>query len=394
MSSDSPQLFLSYSSHDAELASELKDYLEQRISGLSVFMAARSIEHGEDWERRVHSTLKNSFAFVPIITQQWQNSRWCFGEWVAACVLGEFVFPFVDSSVKLRSELAKRQHLAFEKAQPRLAFGRLAAGVDRLFRQHKSKSDFSKAPFPYAFQYGPEDAEEFRGCEREVDKIVCQLNAMRHSYDHAALLVHGASGAGKSSVVRAGVYPKLKISADWIVAPLFKTSPQPFDSILQSLSHSLLRGGIGEDRIAAAIREIEFRIKQNSDSSLDHLSELLGKRALLFVVDNLDRYCLPQTPQTDRLFSLLRCAIRARSVILLGVFRSDRLQQIRQGLGVPHTDCHLMSIAIPDPKILTSSLNQLLGEKGYDFDPDLIHSLYCRRWLPNGGLATDRALFV
>jgi Novel STAND NTPase 1 len=176
--------------------------------------------------------------------------------------------------------------------------------------------------------------------------------------------------------VRAGVYPKLKISADWIVAPLFKTSPQPFDSILQSLSHSLLRGGIGEDRIAAAIREIEFRIKQNSDSSLDHLSELLGKRALLFVVDNLDRYCLPQTPQTDRLFSLLRCAIRARSVILLGVFRSDRLQQIRQGLGVPHTDCHLMSIAIPDPKILTSSLNQLLGEKGYDFDPDLIHSLF------------------
>src|ERR1700730_14288996 len=100
MSSNSPQLFLSYSSYDGELASELKNYLEQRISGLTVFMAERSIEHGEDWERRVHSTLKDSFAFVPIITQQWQKSRWCFGEWVAACVLGEFVFPFVDSRVK------------------------------------------------------------------------------------------------------------------------------------------------------------------------------------------------------------------------------------------------------------------------------------------------------
>jgi hypothetical protein len=57
MSTSSPQLFLSYASHDADLASELKDYLEQRISGLSVFMAARSIEQGQDWERRVHSTL-------------------------------------------------------------------------------------------------------------------------------------------------------------------------------------------------------------------------------------------------------------------------------------------------------------------------------------------------
>jgi hypothetical protein len=376
MSSNSPQLFLSYSSHDSDLASELKDYLEQHISGLTVFMAERSIEHGEDWERRVHSTLKNSFAFVPIITPQWQKSRWCFGEWVAACVLGEFVFPFVEYKVKLRSELAKRQHLAFDGAQPRLAFERLAAAIDRLFRQHKSKRDFSKAPFPYAFQYGPEHAEEFRGCEREVDKIVCQINAMRHSYDHGALLVHGPSGSGKSSVVRAGVYPKLKISADWIVAPLFKTQSQPWESILQALSHSLLCAGIGEDKIAPAIREIDIRIRENKEISLDHVSVLLGKRALLFVVDNLDRYCLAQTSQTDWLFSLLRCAIRAPSINVLGVFRSDYLQQVRFALSVSDTSCNFMSIAIPDPKILISSLNQLLVDKGYDFDPNLIHSLF------------------
>jgi conflict system STAND superfamily ATPase len=205
---------------------------------------------------------------------------------------------------------------------------------------------------------------------------VCQLNAMRHSYDHGALLVHGASGAGKSSVVRAGVYPKLKISADWIVAPLFKTPSQPWESILQSLSHSLLCGGIDEDKIAPAIREIDIGVQENRDISLDHLSVLLGNRTLLFIVDNLDRYCLAQTSQTDRLFSLLRCAIRAPSINVLGVFRSDRLQQVRQALAVSYTDCNFMSIAVPDPKILMSSLNQLLVDKGYDFDPNLIYSLF------------------
>jgi hypothetical protein len=278
--------------------------------------------------------------------------------------------------VKLRTELAKRQHLPFDAAQPRLAFEHLAAGIDRLFRQHKSKRDFSKAPFPYAFQYGPEHAEEFRGCEREVDKIVCQLNAMRHSYDHGALLVHGASGGGKSSIVRAGVYPKLKISADWIVAPLFKTSSQPWEGILQSLSHSLLCAGIGEDKIAPAIREIDIGIQENRDTSLDHLSILLGKRSLLFIVDNLDRYCRAQSSQTNRLFSLLRCAIRAPSINVLGVFRSDHLQQVQQALDVSYTNCNFLSIAVPDPKILISSLNQLLADKGYDFDPNLIHSLF------------------
>jgi Novel STAND NTPase 1 len=89
---------------------------------------------------------------------------------------------------------------------------------------------------------------------------------MRHSYDHGALLVHAASGAGKSSVVRAGVYPKLNLSADWIVAPLFKTSSRPSDTILRSLSHSLLCINMDEDKVAALIKEIDSSIQENSDT--------------------------------------------------------------------------------------------------------------------------------
>src|SRR5262249_54440420 len=159
-----------------------------------------------------------SFAFVPIITKDWQKSRWCFGEWVAACVLGEIILPFVEASIELRSELSKFQHIRFRKEQPE--FGKLVEDIDRIF-SNTVKKDFNKCPFPYAFHYERGDADLFRGRDKEVDKIVSQLNAMRHSYDNRALILHGSSGAGKSSLVRAGLYPKLvRTSNFWIVAQL------------------------------------------------------------------------------------------------------------------------------------------------------------------------------
>jgi hypothetical protein len=179
-------LFLSYASEDAQLASDVKDYLETQIAGVTVFMASTSIQRGEDWEKQLHMKLKESFAVVPIITHNWLQSRWCFGEWVAASVLGATILPFVDETVELRAELSKIQHRKFSRQGP--TFEGLKGDVVPHFCRHLETQNFNEPPFPYAFRYEPEHATTFRGREKEVDKIVTQLNAMRHSHDGRGLL--------------------------------------------------------------------------------------------------------------------------------------------------------------------------------------------------------------
>ena len=60
-----------------------------------------------------------------------------------------------------------------------------------------------KYPYPGLRPFEAEEWSIFFGRERMVDEVIERLAA------HRIVLIHGASGAGKSSLVRAGVLPKL-----------------------------------------------------------------------------------------------------------------------------------------------------------------------------------------
>ena len=62
-------------------------------------------------------------------------------------------------------------------------------------------------PYKGLAVYGVEDSELFRGRNRLVGRLIGTL------VDHSLLVVSGSSGAGKSSVVRAGVLPALASGA-------------------------------------------------------------------------------------------------------------------------------------------------------------------------------------
>jgi hypothetical protein len=368
------QLFLSYSDADTDMASELKDRLETDISGLKVFMAGHDIPRGDDWERRVHSSLKESFAFIPIITKNWQESRWCFAEWVAASVLGEVIVPFVEIKTRLRSELRRYEHLRFNKDNPN--YDDLVKDIGSKFTQHKAKKDFTGPPFPYAFQYRPEDAELFRGRDNEIDKVVSRLNAMRHSYDRRPLLLHGSSGSGKSSLVRAGLYPKLRRQPNlWIAVPLFKTVDRPFDGLLDSL-RQLLEEANTAGCFIDAIEGIRNATEEKLRGALEGVAALLEAKSLVLIVDNLDRYFNRDSTQSKKLFALLRAAISTNSIKVIGVLRSDQLPRIPEMLDISTSEYDSICIIQPDLENLISSMNEILFERGYDFDRDLIRTIY------------------
>src|SRR5262249_21704948 len=180
--------------------------------------------------------------------------------------------------------------------------------------------------------------------EKEVDKIVTQLNSMRHSYDSGALLLHGSSGAGKSSLMRAGVYPKLKrMQESWTVVPLFKTTPTPFDDLLEVLSQSLIDVGVDRQSVADAIHQMSNASVQQLETAWEHVISLTGEKDIVLIIDNLDRYFRSTNRQSERLLILLGSAIRRRlayadrhrsRIHVIGILRSDQLPRVADGLNI------------------------------------------------------------
>ncbi len=89
-----------------------------------------------------------------------------------------------------------------------------------------------QSPYRGLFAFQEADAELFFGRDREIERIVEALRSKRM----AALL--GASGMGKSSIVYAGVIPRLRQDARWQIVS-FRPNANPFFSISAELIRNL-----------------------------------------------------------------------------------------------------------------------------------------------------------
>ncbi|MBP5975970.1 caspase family protein [Brasilonema sp. CT11] len=79
--------------------------------------------------------------------------------------------------------------------------------------------------------YNEEDSDLFFGRKKEIDKLYEKVvnNKKRLT------LVLGASGTGKSSLVKAGLIPKLRKDETWSLLPTFRPGKSPFKSLNKAL---------------------------------------------------------------------------------------------------------------------------------------------------------------
>ncbi len=110
----------------------------------------------------------------------------------------------------------------------------------RLFDEILSKvekKDFTgECPYKGLDFFEESDADLFFGREKLVEELVSRVKASR------TVFITGASGSGKSSLVRAGLIPALKKggiktskSNEWVYASM-KPGREPFKSLATSLS--------------------------------------------------------------------------------------------------------------------------------------------------------------
>jgi WD40 repeat protein len=181
-----------------------------------------------------------------------------------------------------------------------------------------SDDDVERAPYPGLAAFEPEDADRFFGRESLVEQLVKRVAARRF------LAVFGASGAGKSSVLRAGLVAAVRQSgADGDDRPVVLMTPGR-----RPLEECAVRLAALTDEPAAALHT-EFL----DDATALHLrvrQALLGRGEevdLLLVVDQFEEVftLCRDTGERDRFIAALLYAARAstsRTRVVLGV-RAD-----------------------------------------------------------------------
>ncbi len=205
-------LFLSYSSTDEPWANEIKTALEH--AGYTVFVDT-ALHGGPKWEPALWQYLRRARGVVFQCTVDWLDSPWCTAEVLLAREQGLKIFGIITAEAEQSDEV--QRHARQPQGHPAVPAlpadeGPGLPAVVAVAGDRGPQGRLPPAPQPYpglrAFDEG--DADVYFGRHDEIANVMKVLERRRLRNARGFILVLGASGCGKSSLVRAGVLPRLK----------------------------------------------------------------------------------------------------------------------------------------------------------------------------------------
>jgi hypothetical protein len=97
--------------------------------------------------------------------------------------------------------------------------------------------DAGRPPFPGLLAFQEEDAAVYFGRGDDIRRLIERLEARRAQGGTKLIALLGSSGSGKSSLLRAGVIPRLKRAGrSWIVVPTMRPRLHPIDELARALA--------------------------------------------------------------------------------------------------------------------------------------------------------------
>ncbi|MCG8422678.1 MAG: protein kinase [Proteobacteria bacterium] len=187
----------------------------------------------------------------------------------------------------------------------------------------------ANCPFPGLLGFDENDAEIFFGRGREVNAILSHLERAREGGPRC-VLVEGPGGAGKTSVVRAGVIPALKDRNSRDVSRWQIVYLRPSGGVIPALARFLALTSHTADS-----NEIRVGIERNLRENPGAFPEIVARNmrdgcCLLLVIDPLNELLDGEAAITRPLETLLASLLEDSNspVCILATWRSELARQI------------------------------------------------------------------
>ncbi len=194
------------------------------------------------------------------------------------------------------------------------------------FGQHK------KQPNPYRglFAFREEDAKFFFGREKFVDKLVTSVNKTQ------IVPVIGPSGSGKSSVLFAGLVPRLREWQDWLICQ-FRPGTRPFQALSVALTE-LMEPELSHLEAYTYSRRLAQQLEQEPNRFNGYVNRLLQRHPecnhVLIIIDQFEEIFTLTEDESERL-GFINCLTSTRLSNTYAFALSLRADFLGQSLRYP-----------------------------------------------------------
>jgi WD40 repeat protein len=370
-------LFLSYGSADRERARDLAACLES--AGFASVFLDRSAEDGilpgRQWERELYRALRRSDALVLLVSEASRASRWCFAEVALARSLGRPVFPVrlpgTSAPHDLAGDVQDVDLAEGERAFDHLVAGMRGAGLDP---DDAFGWDPARSPYPGLGAFGPADAAVFFGRDTEIRDLIGLLQPTLARGPGRAVGIVGPSGSGKSSLLHAGLLPRLsRRTGRWLIVPPVVPGADPRRRLAASLAEAL-----GPQGDPAAVDDIDRRLTDGSAllSHVRRLSEAAGAENVLVVVDQAEELTRIGRREQEEFLRLLDGALDGDTLMwVVATLRSEFLSTAPDRAGLTEFVDDTLVIEPLSRSRLSEVILRPAHRAGLDFEPGLVERM-------------------
>jgi energy-coupling factor transporter ATP-binding protein EcfA2 len=347
-------LFISHSSSDRDAAQRLAERL--RAEGFAAlfldFDPEQGIPAGRNWEGELYAQLRKTDAVIFLESAASVASKWCFAEVILARSLNKPIFPLrLEGDAKGVARLKLLDHVQRldlsegDLSDDESVFTPLWKGLKEAGLDPADSFPWppNRSPYPGLQPFAPEDAAVFFGRDNKIERLLelVQPILQRGAAGQLVAIV-GPSGSGKSSLLRAGLLPRLeKLKDSWVVVPPVLPGKQPTRNLARSLSEAFTARG--RERSPA---EVEKHLGLGGPAALGELvSELAqisggesnsGEPNVLVVIDQAEELITLSGEREQQLFlELLGGAVNEESPLwVVATVRSEFLSSAPERAGL------------------------------------------------------------
>jgi WD40 repeat protein len=371
-------LFVSHSSDDNATALRVADWLAQQgFQSLFLdFDPGRGIAPGRNWERELYDRLRQADAVVFLCSAASLQSRWCFAELVLARAWGVRVFPLLVDGEARYPLLSDLQWVDLARDGD-AALERLVAEL----RVHVNPAtgfawDDTRPPYPGLRAFQLDDAAVFFGRENELSELLGRLQTSLHR--SASLTLVGPSGSGKSSLVYAGLLPRLRrLPGEWALLPAVTPGERPVKALARALAR-----GVSHEQGPRDRSELENRLRQDPEKLLGLARDLAeaqgtdGRLVLLFIDQAEELVTRAGDEAREDFLRVIGPAISATGPLrLLLTLRSEFLNRLLQHPGMADLLRESMPLGPIDRARLPAIITGPARRAGLTFEDGLVERI-------------------
>jgi WD40 repeat protein len=367
-------VFISHSSADNDWAEKIYVWLDE--DGHSVFLdrdLTDGIVVGDEWERRLYERLRWADAVVCVVSEPYVESVWCAAEIGASLALGVQLLPVGSSQPEVRHDLLKTFQGVDAAKDPEAARAALRSRLEVIDGGGGWGWPDGKPPYPGLRPFELGDHRVFFGRSHEVSSITKRLRSSERAQS-AILMVVGGSGCGKSSLVRAGVLPRIAGEDYWLALPPIVPSIDPLGSLVRAIADLIVAR-----RISFDVTTLRKDIERDGLRAVAH-DLLLAAGApshckLLVVIDQFEELLTQADPAERSDFVAALVPALGGPVQALATMRSEYVDGLSKDPDLTNLGTRIHQVRPLESDALREVIEEPAKVAGLSFEDDLVSRL-------------------